>query len=121
MLARLEFEQGGVIGATIPGIPVVLAGRSNDLAWGVTSSYMDNLDIYIEKLNPDNPEEYLTPTGYKPFKTRSVIINVKDGVSRTVKMRYTENGPVIPGEHYALGTITPTGHVTSLRWAALEV
>ncbi len=120
MLARLEFEQGGVIGATIPGIPVVLAGRSNDLAWGVTSSYMDNLDVYIEKLNPDNPEEYLTPTGYKPFKTRSVIINVKDGVSRTVKMRYTENGPVIPGEHYALGTITPTGHVTSLRWAALE-
>jgi len=47
MLARLEFEQGGVIGATIPGIPVVLAGRSNELAWGVTSSYMDNLDVYI--------------------------------------------------------------------------
>jgi penicillin G amidase len=120
MLARMEFQKGGVIGATIPGIPVILAGRSNDLAWGVTSSYMDNLDVYIEKLNPDNPNEYLTPTGYKPFKTKSVIIAVKDGQSRTIQLRSTENGPVIPAKHYSLGTITPEGHVTSLRWAALE-
>ncbi|MFK5997677.1 MAG: penicillin acylase family protein [Rhodobacterales bacterium] len=120
MLARLEFQQGGVIGATIPGIPVILSGRSNDLAWGITSSYMDNLDIYIEKLNPDNPEEYLTPDGYKPFRTKSIIIAVKGGESRTIKLRYTENGPVIPAKLYALGSITPPGHVTSLRWAALE-
>ncbi|MBL4749001.1 MAG: penicillin acylase family protein [Amylibacter sp.] len=121
MLARLEFQNGGVIGATIPGIPAILAGRSSDLAWGVTSSYMDNLDIYIEKLNPDNPDEYLTPDGYKPFRTKSVIITVKDGVSRTIKLRYTQNGPVIPNSFQDLGTITPQGHVTSLRWAALEV
>ncbi len=120
MLARLEFENGGVIGATIPGLPTILAGRSDDLAWGTTSSYMDNLDILIEKLNPDNPNEYLTPTGYKPFKTKSVIINVKDGLSRTIKLQYTQNGPVIPPKHHSLGTITPAGHVTSLRWVALE-
>ncbi len=120
MLARLEFQDGGVIGATIPGIPVILSGRSNDLAWGVTSSYMDNLDIYIEKLNPDNPDEYLTPEGYEPFKTKNVIIAVKDGESQTIKLRYTQNGPVMPAKLYALGTITPPGYVTSLRWAALE-
>jgi penicillin amidase len=120
MLARMEFENGGIIGATIPGIPTILAGRSRNLAWGVTSSYMDNLDVYIEKLNPDNPEEYLTVDGYKPFKTKSVIINVKDGIGRTIKLRYTQNGPVIPAKHYSLGSITPEGHVTSLRWAALE-
>jgi penicillin amidase len=121
MLARLEFETGGVIGATIPGMPVILAGRSSDMAWGVTSSYMDNLDVYIEKLNPENPDEYLTPTGYKPFKTKSVIITVKDSESRTIKLRSTENGPVIPAKHYSLGSITPEGHVTSLRWSALDV
>lgn len=120
MLARLDFQSGGVIGATIPGMPAVLAGRSNDLAWGVTSSYLDNLDIYIEKLNPENPDEYLTPTGYKPFRTKSVIVNVKDAPSITLNMRYTENGPVIPPEHYSLGDITPEGHVISIRWAALE-
>lgn len=121
MLARMEFQKGGVIGASIPGIPAILAGRSNDLAWGATSSYMDNLDLYIEKLNPDNPDEYLTPQGYKPFKTKSVIINVKDSESRTIVLRYTENGPIIPEKHYSLGTITPAGHVVSLRWAALDI
>ncbi len=120
MLAHMDFQAGGVIGATIPGMPTVLAGRSNDLAWGLTSSYMDNLDIYIEKLNPENPDEYLTPTGYKPFQTKSVIINIKDAPSRTINMRYTENGPVIPETHYSLGDITPPGHVTSIRWAALD-
>jgi len=120
MLARMEFQDGGVIGATIPGIPVILSGRSNDLAWGVTSSYMDNLDLYIEKLNPDNPDEYLTPEGYKSFITKSIIIAVKDGKSRTIKLRYTENGPVLPAYLYSLGSITPPGYVISLRWAALE-
>lgn len=121
MLARLDFVNGGVIGGTIPGMPIVLAGRSNDLAWGATSSYMDNLDLYIEKLNPDNPEEYLTSSGYKPFKTKSVILTIKDAPSRTIKLRYTDNGPVIPSKHYALGTVTPEGHVISLRWAALDI
>ncbi len=121
MLARLEFQKAGIIGATIPGIPAVIIGRSRNLAWGVTSSYLDNLDVYIEKLNPENPNEYLTPDGFKPFQSKSVIINVKDGVSRTIKLRYTKNGPVIPAKHYALGSITPEGHVTSLRWSALEV
>ena len=121
MLAHLEFQNGGVIGATIPGMPLILGGRSNNLAWGNTSSYMDNLDVYIEKLNPENPNEYLTPTGYKPFKTKSVIIDIKDGKSRTIKLRYTENGPVIPAKHYSLGAITPIDHVVSLRWAALEL
>lgn len=120
MLARLEFNKGGIIGATIPGIPAVLAGRSKDMAWGVTSSYMDNLDVYIERLNPDNPEEYLTPSGFKPFKTKSVFITIKDEASRIIRLRNTENGPVIPPKHYSLGAITPKGHVTSLRWAALE-
>lgn len=121
MLARLDFANGGVIGGTIPGMPVVIVGRSNELAWGVTSSYMDDLDLYIEKLNPDNPEEYLTPSGYKAFKTKSVILTIKDAPSRTIKLRYTDNGPVIPAKHYGLGTITPEGHVISLRWSALDI
>ncbi|MCO4824814.1 MAG: penicillin acylase family protein [Amylibacter sp.] len=120
MLARMDFPDGGVIGGTIPGIPAVLSGRSEALGWGVTSSYLDDLDVYIEQINPDNPEEYLTPDGYKPFKTQDVLIRVKDQAPRTVKMRWTQNGPVIPGDHYGLQSITPQGHVTSIRWAALD-
>ena len=119
-LARLEIDAGGVIGGTIPGVPVILTGRSDALGWGLTSSYMDDQDVYIEELNPDNPEEYRTPDGFKKFVTRSSIITVKDADPVTVTMRWTDNGPVLPGTHYNLATITPPGHVTSVSWTLLS-
>ncbi len=120
MLARLQLAAGDVIGGTIPGMPVVLAGRSDRLGWGVTSSYLDDQDVHIEKLNPENPEQYLTPEGYKPFKTRQTTIKIKDSDPVTRVLRWSENGPIIPGSRYDLASITPTGHVTSLNWTALD-
>ncbi|WP_170363352.1 penicillin acylase family protein [Ruegeria arenilitoris] len=119
-LARLELTKGGVIGATIPGIPAVMSGRSDRLGWGLTSSYLDDQDVHIEKVNPENPEEYLTPEGFKPFKSRPSIIEIKDAPPITLTLRWTENGPVLPGTHYNLETITPPGHVASLSWTALS-
>ena len=119
-LARLELGTGGVIGGTIPGVPVVMTGRSGTLGWGITSSYMDDQDLYIERLNPDNPEEYQTPAGFRPFVTRKSILNIKDAPPVTLTLRWTENGPVLPGSHYNLSTITPPGHVVSLAWTALS-
>ncbi len=119
-LARLELSGGGVIGATIPGIPVVLAGRSNDLGWGVTAAYVDDQDVMIEELDPSNSEFYRTPHGYKPFVTRKSIITIKDAEPVTLTLRWTENGPVLPGSDFNLGTITPPGHVAALQWTALS-
>ncbi|MES2967646.1 MAG: penicillin acylase family protein [Pseudomonadota bacterium] len=119
-LARLDLQSGGVIGGTIPGIPAVLVGRSEALGWGLTSSYLDDLDVHIEKLNPANPEEYQTPEGWKTFQTRRSIITVRDAEPVTVTLRWTDNGPVLPGSHYDLGTVTPGGHVASLSWTALD-
>jgi len=119
-LARIELKSGGVIGGTIPGIPVVLTGRSAQLGWGVTSAYVDDQDVHIEKLNPDNSRQYRTPDGFKDFVTRSSIITVKDADPVTLTLRWTDNGPVLPGSHYDLGSVTPPGHVASLSWTALS-
>ncbi|MFQ6552216.1 penicillin acylase family protein [Aestuariibius insulae] len=119
-LARLELETGGVIGGTIPGVPVVLSGRSANLGWGLTTSYLDDQDLYIERLNPDNPNEYLTPDGFKPFVTRDSIVQIKDAPARTLRLRWTENGPVLPAETYDSGLVTPEGHVMSMAWTALS-
>lgn len=119
-LARLELQSGGVIGGTIPGIPAILSGRSADLGWGITASWLDDQDVNIEKLNPDNPEEYLTPDGYKRFRTRPSIIQVKGAAPVTLTLRWTENGPVLPGTFFNLATVTPPGHVAALSWTALE-
>ncbi len=119
-LARLELASGGVIGATVPGLPAVMTGRSADLGWGLTSAYVDDQDLYIEEINPDNPEEYRTPDGFRKFVTRSSIITIKDAAPVTVTLRWTDNGPVLPGHHYNLASITPPGHVVSLNWTALS-
>ncbi|MBJ6371568.1 penicillin acylase family protein [Sedimentitalea arenosa] len=119
-LARLELADGGVIGGTIPGIPVVLTGRSARLGWGLTTAYVDDQDVFIERLNPDDPEQYLTPDGYKPFETRPSIIEIKDAAPITLTLRWTENGPVLPGSQFNLGTVTPPGHVTALGWTVLD-
>ncbi|WP_210877614.1 penicillin acylase family protein [Roseovarius autotrophicus] len=118
-LARLELETGGVIGGTIPGIPAILTGRSARLGWGITSSYLDDQDVFIEEVNPDNADEYRTPEGWKPFRTTRSIVEVKGADPVTLTLRWTENGPVLPGSHYDLAEVTPPGHVAAIGWTAL--
>jgi penicillin amidase len=119
MLARMDLAEGPVIGGTIPGIPVVLIGRSERLGWGLTSSYLDDQDVLIERLNPENPAEYLTPEGWKPFRTREIEIAVRDAAPERRTLRWTRNGPVIPGNHFGAAAITPAGHVATLAWTGL--
>lgn len=119
-LARLELSTGGVIGGTIPGLPLILTGRSADLGWGLTSSYLDDQDVYIEEVNPQNPDEYRTPEGWAPFRSRDSIITVAGAPAVTIKLQWTDNGPVLPPDQYDLGTIRPAGHVTSVAWTALS-
>ncbi|SIO20493.1 penicillin amidase [Rhodovulum sp. ES.010] len=119
-LARLELSTGGVIGGTVPGMPVVLAGRSARLGWGLTTAYLDDQDVFLEALNPQNPNEYRTPEGYAPFEMQRTIIRVADAQPVTIEMRWTENGPVLPATHHDLASITPAGHVAALGWTLLD-
>jgi penicillin G amidase len=119
-LARLQLQSGGVIGGTIPGVPAVLVGRSEMLGWGLTTSYLDDQDVLIEELNPDNTEEYRTPDGWAKFVNRQSIITVKDGDPVTLTLRWSRNGPILPGTHYELASVTPPGHVAALSWTALS-
>ena len=119
-LARLELQTGGVIGATIPGIPAVLLGRSDELGWALTSAYLDDQDLFVEELNPENREQYRTPDGWKEFVTRRSSITVKDAEPVTVTLRWTDNGPVLPTSHFGMDAVTPKGSVMALSWTALD-
>lgn len=120
MLARLEFSDGGAIGATIPGIPGILIGRNADLGWGLTTSYLDDQDIVIEQLNPQNPLEYRTEDGFEQFDVRDILIEIDGQVAVTRQLRWSRHGPVIPLHRYNLSAVTPPGHVAVLSWTALE-
>jgi penicillin amidase len=110
----------GVIGGTLPGTPVVLVGRNSNLGWGLTTTNVDDQDLYIEKINPDDPGQYLTPAGWRAFETRQIRIEVADADAVTETVRRTRHGPVLAGDQMGVRAVTPDGHAAALRWTALE-
>jgi len=84
-----------VIGAGEPGLPGVADGHNEDIAWGFTIFGLDQQDLYIEQINPNNPEEYRTDGGWEPFDIRTETIDVRDGGSATVQLKWTRHGPVL--------------------------
>ena len=77
-------------------------------------------DIFIEKLNPDNRGQYLTPEGWRPFETAQMSIVVKGGGVRNVERRRTRHGPVLPGFYRNLDGMLGDGYVAALQWTALS-
>lgn len=119
-LARLQLSSGGVIGATIPGIPAILSGRNPRLAWGITPAPVDDADLFIEELQPGNSARYRGRNGWTEFQTRQEVIRVLDGQDQSITLRRTENGPLVPGFDPGLPDITPAGHVAALNWTGLS-
>lgn len=119
-LAHLAFPDGSVVGATIPGVPGVGVGRSETLAWGATASAADIQDLYIEKLNPEDPNQYKTPDGWADFETREETIKVRFGKDRVTTMRRSRHGPVFPPEALSAPTIDEETQALAFAWTALK-
>lgn len=119
-LARLELATGGVIGATIPGLPLILHGRSDDFGWGLTAAFIDDQDLFVEELDPSNPARVRGPDGWDEMRRRATILEVKDASPVTIELQWTANGPVLPPEALGVGLVTPRGHVMSLGWTGLS-
>ncbi len=116
MLAHLNFNSDPVIGASIPGIPIIFSGKNKNIAWASSFSSIDDQDLFYEKLNPENYQEYLTINGYKKFQTEEKLIRVKDYPTKKIMLRKTENGIVLPSNTYDISAIKPVDHEISLSW-----
>lgn len=108
-----------VIGATLPGVPFVVLGRNDRIAWGFTNTAPDTQDMFVEKLSPDDPDRYLTPQGSAAFDTRIETIKVKDGDDVVITVRETRHGPVISDHHADARDATRDGYVLSFSWTSL--
>src|SRR5205085_6955043 len=62
-LAHVATPQGNVVGGTLPGIPFVVLGRNDAIAWSMTTTNSDTQDLFVERVAGDDPESYLTPSG----------------------------------------------------------
>jgi penicillin amidase len=94
-LARMDLGDGRMMaGATSPGVPGIVIGRTRDLAWGFTTTHSDTQDVFVE--TPAGPDAYETPDGPRPFAVREETIAVRGAAEPVrVRVRETRHGPVI--------------------------
>lgn len=109
-----------VIGATLPGVPGVVLGRNDRVAWAFTNTGADQQDVYLERINPEQPDEYQTPEGWARFATRIERIRVKGADDVELTVRETRHGPMISGLASVEKGFKQPQFVLALRWSALE-
>jgi penicillin amidase len=106
-----------VAGVTAPGLPGVVIGHNDRIAWGFTNVGPDVQDLYIEKFDPANPRRYMTPQGWKDAEVREEEIRVRKGFGSSeadivsFDVIITRHGPIVlekDSKRYAL------------RWTALD-
>ncbi|MEU2428080.1 penicillin acylase family protein [Streptomyces sp. NPDC007861] len=118
-----------VAGYTFSGMPGVIIGHNQNIAWGFTNLGADVTDLYLEKISDAG---YLSGSRTKPFTTREETIKIAGGGSRTILVRETEHGPLLSDrsdELTAVGKRAPVetkapdrgeGYGVALKWTALD-
>lgn len=106
-----------VAGMTLPGVPNVIAGHNRAVAWGFTNVMLDDVDFFIERVDPADSTKYLTPSGPQPFMRHVERLRIKgrdDPVHFTV--RATRHGPVVSDFDERMRG----NEVIAMQWAAAD-
>ena len=110
--AHLRAGALDVVGVTLPGMPYVIMGHNQRIAWGFTNLGPTVTDAYIENFNPQGA--YQTPQGWAQPEHRSEVIHVKGKEDVSLDVKITRHGPIITeliaGETRAL----------ALRWTIYD-
>ena len=132
--AECPFEVGGF---SFAGVPGVIIGHNNQIAWGFTNTGPDVMDLFIERVNPENPNQYEVNGQWVDFGIREETNQVTGGDAVVIEVRSTCHGPVISDAYGPLkdqgdpkdtefeafkdraGVDLPENYVIALAWTAL--
>jgi penicillin amidase len=99
-----------VTGVVLPGQPFVVAGHNDRIAWGFTNVMVDNMDFYLEKINPENPVQYELNGEWKDMLVQNEEIKIKGGKTAADELRFTHRGPIV-SNFYRIDDLA-----ISMRW-----
>ncbi|MGD2125763.1 MAG: penicillin acylase family protein [Desulfobacteraceae bacterium] len=105
-----------IVGLSLPGVPLIIAGHNPDLAWGITFAYVDVQDIYLERFDPGKKGHYLYEDEWLEAELIKERIKVK-GEDEPVlhNILRTRHGPVISTHLTGAGEFQ---YALSLKWSA---
>ena len=112
--AHLQGGKYDMAGIGIPGVPFLLIGHNAKIAWAVTYSTVDVLDVYQEHVNASNQYEYMGK--WLPMEVRRETVNVKGGAPIVFDVKSTRHGPLVT-EIMA----EPNGNQYAIRWSDYEL
>lgn len=113
---HLENDNVNVSGVIFAGVPGIILGHNEQVAWGVTNTGPDVQQLYVEKRNPDNPQAFLFEGEWEDATVIDEPIKVKDQETVDYQVIETRHGPVVSEFAEDSGKDT----VLSLRWTALD-
>jgi penicillin amidase len=120
-LAHIETPSLLLVGATAPGAPALVLGHNGRIAWGFTTTNADTWDLFVERLDPNDANRYMTPSGSQPFETRTETIKVKGQADAVVTFRSTRHGPVLSDLSVTARAAAPPEHVLALATPSLQI
>lgn len=116
-----------VTGFSFAGMPGVVIGHNDRVAWGLTNLGPDVMDLYVERINPDNPLQYEVNGTWVDMEVRTETIEVAGGEPLDIVVRNTRHGPIISDDYGLLEDFTdnagiplPAEYAVALRWTNLE-
>jgi len=114
-----------VVGVSFVGAPMVIVGHNDYIAWAYTNLGPDVMDLYIEKINPDNPYQYEVNGKWVDMEVLTENIQVGKDITE-LEVRLTRHGPIITDVyglekfHEESGLDLPENYAITLQWTALE-
>lgn len=94
-VAHLTAPGLDVIGGGAPGLPGIMQGHTDRFAFGRTNFHIDQEDLFVLELHPDDPERYRHGGVWKRFERAEISIAIKGAPTKTVTARYAVQGPVV--------------------------
>tara|TARA_Y100000814_G_scaffold293430_1_gene274960 strand:+ start:3707 stop:6112 length:2406 start_codon:yes stop_codon:yes gene_type:complete len=110
---HLKGGRFNVSGVCLAGIPVPVIGQNEDVAWGFTNTMVDDVDFFVETLNPKNKNEYKYDEEWRPITIIEEKVPLKSGKDTTITIRLTHHGPIISDIH---GLLKNSKNAISMSW-----
>ncbi|MHA2433547.1 MAG: penicillin acylase family protein, partial [Candidatus Thorarchaeota archaeon] len=110
-----------VTGVTFAGMPGVILGHTEHVAWGFTNVGADVLDIFVEELNPGNTDQYMYNGQYRDFDIVDESIYTKEGTISPFEVKVSVHGPLIDSVTTTYDRDTETNPNLAMRWTGSDV
>jgi penicillin amidase len=113
-MAEIDSPGYHAVGATFPGLPGIVIGHNEHIAWGLTNVGPDVMDLFVEEPHPEDPDRVRRGDGWEELQRITETLEIRGRKDEVLELRIGSNGPLVTPFFEGLGA------EVAMRWTALE-